>query len=90
MDIKNLTELGFKGPWPHGEYYLFDESIVKEDGKCCIMSVYPSDGETGWQASYNSQRGWWCDDKNYFDSGWINFNNKEELELLINKSRALN
>lgn len=90
MTIGDLNELHFTGPYPHGEYYLYDDNCALENGFRCIMCVYPPSEEQNWTASYNNQRGTWCDDTDkYFDSGWIEFATRKELDELLVKSRAL-
>lgn len=111
MNLNYLKQLGFIGPYSHGEYYLYDESCKKEiivsgsvcvddinwhwvkyrtlEDWCCVMCVYPPTEEQKWTASYNSQRGMWCSDGKYYDSGWIEFKEEKELDELLIKSRAL-
>lgn len=89
MEISDLTDLGFIGPYPNGEYSLSDKKCARKNGWCMIMCVYPPVEKEPWQASYNSQRGLWCDDKKFFDSGWIEFSTRSELESLIKKSKEL-
>lgn len=98
----SLTAIGFKGPYPHGEFYLFDEKYgrkVIRDGKeenwCVIMAVEPpiidfkTKIETGWTANFNSERGLWRSDQSFFCSGWIEIKSIEQLNELIIKSKEL-
>lgn len=92
MEIQDLINLNFDGPYPHGEYYLFDEEFARQDnGWCCIMCVYPdyySDGSH--MLHYNSERCLWSNpESNFFRSGEIKFNSLEELMHHIEKSKCI-
>jgi hypothetical protein len=89
LTLGALLKLGFIGPYPHGEYYLFDK-----DKESILMAVSPywcnNTNFEYWQASYNSDKKMRSSDsKKYFDSGWINFTTLDELKDLILKSKSL-
>ncbi len=90
MGNQDLKELGFRGPWPHGEYYLYDPKHARKNEWCIIMCVYPPLGDGyEWTASYNGERGMWSNDDRFYNSGWIDFTTRAELEKLIQDSKDL-
>ncbi len=63
-----LRTLGFTGPYPHGEYYLYDERFANKGGDCVIMCVAPPQTPANgwkkcWHTSWNPERCMWATPK---------------------------
>lgn len=105
IDNDVLINMGFNGPYMHGEFFLYDEDYsvqvektytTTEDGEShtetedwCCIMSIMSIGDNTWECEYNSQRGMWVDTEGYISSGFLECNDIETLKRYIEKSKNL-
>jgi hypothetical protein len=85
----SLRKLGFVGPYPHGEYYLFDDAYAVPTKYCCIMQVYPPgygyySGAARLQ--WNAERGMWSNNPGISEAKAYTVG---QLKRYIRRSKAM-